>query len=159
MDLSSQIQKFNFNLFVRYSSLENPAFWLALRFLDHNSRIRFFWNMLFLQNVKTIDTPVLKQKRLYIWVDKIFAKILKISFCGDFLCPLSPSELLLKNQIWHFSYFRMPKFMEKIRKKLTIQRSCIADRWKDEQNQIYRTLQLGWLSNYFSHHVDITKFH
>ena len=41
-----------FNLFVRCSSLKNPAFWLALRFLDHNSRTRFFPNMLFLQKVK-----------------------------------------------------------------------------------------------------------
>ena len=41
-DLSSHIQKFNFNLFVRYSSLKNPAFWLALRFLGHNWRTRFF---------------------------------------------------------------------------------------------------------------------
>ena len=39
------------NLFVGYSSLKNPAFWLALRFLDHNSRTRSFTNMLFLQNV------------------------------------------------------------------------------------------------------------
>ena len=30
------------NVFVRYSSLKNPAFWLALRFLGHHSRTRFF---------------------------------------------------------------------------------------------------------------------
>ena len=40
------------NLFVRYSSLKNPGFWLALRFLNHKSRTRFFPNMLFLQKVK-----------------------------------------------------------------------------------------------------------
>ena len=40
------------NLFLRYSSLKNPAFRLALRFLNHNSKTRFFQNMLFLQNVK-----------------------------------------------------------------------------------------------------------
>ena len=45
---SSHIQKFNFNLFFVYSSLKNPAFLLALRILDHNSRTRFFPNMLFL---------------------------------------------------------------------------------------------------------------
>ena len=35
------------NFFVRYSSLKNPAFWLAMRFLD-NWRSRFIQNMLFL---------------------------------------------------------------------------------------------------------------
>ena len=30
------------NLLVRYFSLKNPAFWLTLKFLDHNSRIRFY---------------------------------------------------------------------------------------------------------------------
>ena len=55
------------NLFVRYSSLENLAFWLALRFLNHNSRIRFFQNMLFLKKVKKpIDTFVLEQKKNHI---------------------------------------------------------------------------------------------
>ena len=34
------------NLFVRYCRLRNLAFWIVLRFLDHNSRIRFFLNML-----------------------------------------------------------------------------------------------------------------
>ena len=38
--------------FLRYSSVKTPAFWLPLRFLDHNSRTRFFPNMLFLQKVK-----------------------------------------------------------------------------------------------------------
>ena len=38
--------------FVRYCSLKNLVFWLVLRFLDHNSRTRFFANMLFLQKVK-----------------------------------------------------------------------------------------------------------
>ena len=128
---------------------------MALSSLDHNSRTRFFQKMLFLQKVKTIDTSVLKQQRIYLWADKIFSKTIKIWFCGNFLCRLISSELLLKNQICHFSYFSISKFMEKIRKKLTIQRSWIADRWKDKQNQIYKTFQLGWVSNYFSHYVDI----
>ena len=40
------------NFFVRYCSLKNPALWLALRFFYHNSRTRFFPNMLLLQKVK-----------------------------------------------------------------------------------------------------------
>ena len=36
------------------------------------------------------------------------------------------------------------------RKKLMVQRSCIADRRTDEQSQIYRTFLLGWVSNYFA---------
>ena len=40
------------NLFARYSSLKNPAFWLVLTFLDHNSRTKFFPNNLLLQKVK-----------------------------------------------------------------------------------------------------------
>ena len=42
--------------------------------------------------------------------------------------------------------------MEKITKKLMVQRSLIAGRWKDEQNQFNRTLLLGWVSNYFAPH-------
>ena len=40
--------------FVRYCSLKNPAIWFFFRFLDHNSRTRFFANLLFLQ--KAIGT-------------------------------------------------------------------------------------------------------
>ena len=40
------------NLFVRYCSLKDPAFWIVLRFMDHNSRTRFSLNMSFLQKVK-----------------------------------------------------------------------------------------------------------
>ena len=88
----------NFNLFVRYSSLKNPAFWLALRFLDHSSRTRFLPNMLLLQKVKRPLVFPCLSKKAYIWVDKIFAKTLKTSFWGDFQCPFSPSELSFKNQ-------------------------------------------------------------
>ena len=34
------------------SSLKNPAFWLALRFLGHNSRPKFFSSLLILEKVK-----------------------------------------------------------------------------------------------------------
>ena len=40
------------NLFVRYCSLKNIAFWFVLRFLDCNSRTRSFLNMLFLPKVE-----------------------------------------------------------------------------------------------------------
>ena len=45
---------------------------MALSFLDHNSRTRFFLNMLFL--LKGICPLVLKQKSKYIWVDNNFDK-------------------------------------------------------------------------------------
>ena len=48
--------------------------------------------------------------------------------------------------------------MGEIRKQLIIQRSCIPDRWKDKQNQIYRKIQLGWVSNWFLYNLDITDF-
>ena len=91
---------------------------------------------------------MLKQKRIYIWVDQIFAKTLKISFCGDF-CAL-----------WaHLNYYSKTRSVTFLTLGyLGSWKYCIADRWKDEQNQIYRTLQLGWVPNYSSHHADITNF-
>ena len=47
--ITSKTSSSHLKLFVRYSSLlKNPAFWLALRFFDHNWRTRFLPNMLFL---------------------------------------------------------------------------------------------------------------
>ena len=43
---------------------------------------------------------------------------------------------------------------KKSEKNLIIQRSCIAGRWKDKQNQIYRTLLLGLVW----YHVDVMDF-
>ena len=72
-------------LFVRYSRLKNPAFWLVQRFLDYNSRNRFFptfcfWRKLKYYNQKSIYT--------YIKVDKIL-HTLKTSFLGLFERPKS----------------------------------------------------------------------
>ena len=55
------------NLFVRYSSLKNPAFWLVQRFLDHNSRTRFFPKILFLQKVKIPLTLSYWSKKAHIY--------------------------------------------------------------------------------------------
>ena len=46
-------------------------------------------HVVFAKSWKTIDTFVLKQKSVYIWVDKIFAKTLKTSYLRLF----EPSEL------------------------------------------------------------------
>lgn len=48
------IQKFHFipQPFVRYCRLKNPVFWLVCRFLDHNTRIKFFSKTRFLQKVR-----------------------------------------------------------------------------------------------------------
>ena len=56
------------NLFVRYSSLKNPAFWLVQRFLDHNWRTRFLPNILFLEKVKI----PLTLSYCTLWVDSLF---------------------------------------------------------------------------------------
>ena len=74
------------NLFVRYCSLKNPAFWLVLRFLAHNSRMTFFPNDLFLQDVLF----VLKQKAYLQW--KYFCQNSKNLIFGSFLGLLEPSE-------------------------------------------------------------------
>ena len=74
------------NLFVRYCTLKNTAFWLVLRFLAHNSRTRFFPNVLFLQDV----IFVLKQKA-YLH-GKYFCQNSKNLIFGSFLGFLEPSE-------------------------------------------------------------------
>ena len=58
------------NFTLRYSSLKSPAFWLDLRFLNHNSRTRLFPNMLFLQIVKRLLTLSRWTKKIYIseWI-------------------------------------------------------------------------------------------
>ena len=108
------------NLFGRYSNLKNLAFWLALRFSDHNSRTRFFPNMLFLQKVKKPLALSYWNKKAYIseWI-KFLLKPWKSHFY-DLLSSLNPSELFFYKKkpgvIRHFSYFMMSNFMEKIRK-------------------------------------------
>ena len=138
------------NLFLRYSSLKNPAFCLALRFFNHNSRTRFFPNMLFLREVKrSLKLSYWGKKSIYIPVDKICCLLTTLK--SSCLSPPTPSELFFQKPgsatfltLWCLTS------RKKIRKKKIVQRSCIADRWKDEQSQIYRTLLLGWVSNYFA---------
>ena len=114
--VTSKSQISHLNLLLGYSKLKNPAFWLALRFLDHNSRTRFFPTMLFLEKVKKPLTLLCwGKKNIYIWVDKIFAKTLK-----TFLGLLEPSEPIwnfLKNRYPSLSYFTMSNFMDKNQKK------------------------------------------
>ena len=72
------------NLFLRYSCLKNPAFYLALRFLDHKSRTTFFSNMLFLQKIKRLLTlSYWRKKCISEWIG-FFAKALKGSYLGLF---------------------------------------------------------------------------
>ena len=127
-----------FYLFVQYCSLKNPAFWLFLRFLDHNWRARLFPNTLFLWKVK----GSLKQKSISEWI-RFFVKTLNILFL-ELLSPPSPSFYFRSGDP---SLFLRLISREKNQKKLMIWKFCIADGWKIEQSQIYRTLLLGWLSN------------
>ena len=96
------------NLFLRYSSLKNPASWLALRLFNYNARTRFFPNILFLWNVKRSLTLSCWNRNacIYISMDKIFAKILKTSVLGlsqlskpiwTFLQKLGSVTFLLNN--------------------------------------------------------------
>ena len=41
---------------------------------------------------------MLKQKSIYVSADKIFAKTVKASFCGNVLSPPSPSEFFSKTR-------------------------------------------------------------
>ena len=65
--------------------------------------------MLLLWKFKTLDTSVLKQKSIYVSADKIFAKTVKASFCGNVLSPPSPSEFFSKTR----KQLRMEKRSEK----------------------------------------------
>ena len=77
------------NLFVRYSSLKSPAFWLALRFSE---------TYFFCKNLKDHWHFHAEAKIIHIWLDKIFAKTIKTMIFWYFLSSPSPSELLFKNQ-------------------------------------------------------------
>ena len=56
------------NLFMSYSSLKNLAFWLVLRFLSHNWRVRVSPNILFLEKVKIALTLSYWSKKGYIYI-------------------------------------------------------------------------------------------
>ena len=107
------------NLFLRYSSLKNTAFWLVQRFLDHNWRTRFLPNILFLEKVKTpLALSYWSKKRIIgssyrklawvgfeptttefrsIQVDDVFFTALVILFFGLFETPKS-IWIFFKNQ-------------------------------------------------------------
>ena len=97
------------NLFLRYSNLKNPAFWLSLKFLDHNSRNRLFPSMLSFQKVKNHWHFHDEAKNINIWLDKIFAKTLKTSFLWlfeptesmNFFSKTGPVTFLLYDVLLH----------------------------------------------------------
>ena len=105
MDLSSHIEKFIFNLFVRYSSLKNPAFWLALRFLGHNWRTRFF------PKVKGLLTlPCWSQKVYISELIRFLLKAEKTHFVETFCALRAHLNFYSKTRIFQLSYFRMSKW-------------------------------------------------
>ena len=116
------------NLFGKYCSLTNSAFWLVLMFLNDNSRTRFFPNMLPLKKFKRILTLSYLESKKSI-SDKTYQNS-KNPIFGLF----EPFE-----HIWTF--FQKPGsvfflnlwclFLWKKQKKLMIWRSCIAGGWKD----------------------------
>ena len=95
-------------LLVRYSSLKNLAFWLVKRFLDHNSRTRYFsQTFCFCRKLKYH-----KQKSMYIYththshtqVDKIFLHPKKLIF-GTFWALQFHGNFFAR--VCYFSYFAM----------------------------------------------------
>ena len=110
------------NLFVRYSSLMNPAFWLALRFLDHNSRNRFFPNVLFLQKVR---------------------RPLKLSYWAHL-------NFFTKTGIRHFSNFMMSSFIEKIEKNWWSWDLALQTNGKMRKPKFIGHFLVGWMSNSFA---------
>ena len=136
---------------MKYPSLKNPTFWLFLRFLDHNSRIRFYpKHVVFVKTWKTIDTFILKQKSIYIWVDKVFARILKTSFVGLF----EPSELIS-------TFFQTPGFVtfltlwcltswKKMGKNWWSKDLTLQTDGKTNKAKFIGHFLLGWVSNSFA---------
>lgn len=92
-------------------------------------------------------------------MDESFVKTQKTSILGHFLDFLSPpSPICLKPGSVTFLNLRCLTSCKKIRKKLMICCSCIADGLTEEHSQIYRTLVLGRVPNQFLYHVDVMDF-
>ena len=106
---------------MRYSSLKNLALRLALRFLDHNPRTRFFQNMLFLRKVKENWHFCVKAKNDIYPCGKDFSKTLKASFLGFFWALWAPLNFNSKTRICHFFYFPMPKTSWKKKSRVSVQ--------------------------------------
>lgn len=113
------------NLFVRYCSWKNPAFWSVQRFLGSNSRTTFLPRMLFLQKVRRALVLWYSIKKVLIWLDYIFIKSSKTPFLGcfwTFRVLLTRQDFFSKNWIVTFFTLWIPNFMQKkIRKKLISQ--------------------------------------
>ena len=113
----------------------------------------FCKHVVFSKSQKTISTSYWSKKAYLL--DKIFVKTLKTLLWGIFkLAKPSSSELIFKNcDASLFLLYDTKLHGIKIYKKLMTQISCIADKWRNEQNQIYRALRLRWVSIKFSHRV------
>ena len=130
------------NLFVRYSSFRilrsdwSWGFWNITQKLDF-SQICCFCKKL------TFDTwhfLTEENKHIYLW-GYDFCCNPKDLISGTFWALWAHLNFFPKTRICHLSYFMMFNFMEKKnRKKVMVQRFCIAGIWKNEQSQIYKTL-------------------
>ena len=101
------------NLLLRHSSLKNPAFWLALRFLNHKPD--FSQTCCFCKRSKDHWHFHDEAKNIYIWVDKIFTKTPKPYFWKFW--ALGVHERFFKNQYPSLYYFMRSNFMIKNQKK------------------------------------------
>ena len=130
------------NLFVRYSSFRilhsdwSWGFWTITQKLDF-PQICCFCKKL------TLDTWHLlteENKHIYLWGYDFCCNPKDLIF-GTFWALWAHLNFFPKTRICQLSYFIMFNFMEKKnRKKVMVQRFCIAGIWKNEQSQIYKTL-------------------
>ena len=104
------------NSFVRYCSLKNLAFWLAWRFMDHNSRTSFFPHMQFFWKV---GWPLVlsnsSKQIIYEWV-RFFVKTPKATFLGIFGPSWSVETFFQSWDFVTFLFLWLSNFIQKIRK-------------------------------------------
>ena len=135
------------NLFGKYCSLTNSAFWLVLMFLNDNSRTRFFPNMLPLKKFKRILTLSYLESKKSI-SDKTFTKTRKTPFLG-FLSPSSISELFFKNLDPSFFLIYDVYFYGKSRKNWWSGDPALQADGKIDKSQIYgHFCESGYLTSF-----------
>ena len=141
--------------FVRYCGLKNPAFW---GFWIITQEPDFCKHVVLAKSTKKNIGTSCWSKKAYLNGQDFCERPKNLTLGTVKPSKPSPRNLFGKIGIHHFSYFIMWNFMEKKRKKLVIQRSCIPGKWEKERSQINRTLLLRQVLNLFFHHRDNIDF-
>ena len=80
-----------------YCSFKNPAFWLVYRFLDHNSKIRFFPDMQFSQKGRRPLALSYSSKKVHMnGFDFFQTQKPRFGSFEDFFAAPNPSRLFVK---------------------------------------------------------------